>query len=193
MNIEQQLRERAGSVCELCGNEKKLQIYEVLPVTPGTDHHALVCGTCLEQIQNPEKADPNHWRCLNSSMWSTIPAVQVLAWRLLYQLRNEGWPQDLLDQLYLDDDMLAWAKSATPEEDAAGDAVIHKDSNGAVLQAGDTVVLIKDLDVKGGGFTAKRGTAVRGITLVESNPEHIEGKVNGQQIVILTKYVKKSA
>jgi protein PhnA len=193
MNIEQQLRERAGSVCELCGDENNLQVYEVLPVIPGTDNHVQVCGTCLEQIQNPEKIDPNHWRCLNTSMWSTIPAVQVLAWRLLHQLRNEGWPQDLLDQLYLEDDMLAWAKSATAEEDTTSDVVIHKDSNGTVLQAGDTVVLIKDLDVKGGGFTAKRGTAVRGITLVESNPEHIEGKVNGQQIVILTKYVKKSA
>lgn len=193
MNIEQQLRERAGSVCELCGDEKELQVYEVLPVVSGIDHHVLVCGGCLEQIQNPVKIDPNHWRCLNTSMWSTIPAVQVLAWRLLHQLRNEGWPQDLLDQLYLEDDMLAWAKSATTEEDTASDVVIHKDSNGTVLQAGDTVVLIKDLDVKGGGFTAKRGTAVRGITLVENNPEHIEGRVNGQQIVILTKYVKKSA
>jgi protein PhnA len=68
----------------------------------------------------------------------------------------------------------------------------HIDSNGVVLQAGDTVVLVKDLDVKGAGFTAKRGTAVRGISLVADNPEHIEGRVNGQQIVILTKFVKKS-
>jgi protein PhnA len=192
MNIEQQLRERAGSVCELCGNGNDLQVYEVLPVIPDIDHHVLVCSTCLEQIQAPGKIDSNHWRCLNTSMWSTIPAVQVLAWRLLHQLRNEGWPQDLLDQLYLEDDVLAWAKAATPKDDAVDDVVVHKDSNGAVLQAGDTVVLIKDLDVKGGGFTAKRGTPVRGITLVENNPEHIEGRVNGQHIVILTKYVKKS-
>jgi protein PhnA len=192
MNIEQQLRERAGYVCELCGNGNDLQVYEVLPAIPDTDHYVLVCNTCLQQIQNPGKIDSNHWRCLNSSMWSTIPAVQVLAWRLLHQLRNEGWPQDLLDQLYLEDDMLAWAKAATPKDDIADDVVVHKDSNGAVLQAGDTVVLIKDLDVKGGGFTAKRGTPVRGITLVENNPEHIEGKVNGQHIVILTMYVKKS-
>jgi protein PhnA len=61
-----------------------------------------------------------------------------------------------------------------------------------VLQAGDTVVLIKDLDVKGAGFTAKRGTAVRGISLVADNPEQIEGRVNGQQLVLLTKFVKKS-
>jgi protein PhnA len=59
------------------------------------------------------------------------------------------------------------------------------------LQNGDSVVLIKDLKVSGGGFTAKRGTAVRRISLVHDNPEHIEGRVEGQQIVILTKYVKK--
>jgi protein PhnA len=64
--------------------------------------------------------------------------------------------------------------------------------NGVRLQAGDNVVLIKDLNVKGGGFTAKRGTAVRNISLDQNNPIYIEGKVNGQTIVIITEYVKKS-
>ena len=61
-----------------------------------------------------------------------------------------------------------------------------------MLEAGNTVILTKDLNVKGANFTAKRGTLVRGISLVEDNPEHIEGKVEGQRIVILTKFVKKS-
>jgi protein PhnA len=126
-------------------------------------------------------------------MWSAVPAVQVVVWRLLNTLRNEGWPQDLIDMLYLDDEVLAWAKTPIDKsEDKSVDKVVHKDSNGTSLQAGDNVVLIKDLDVKGGGFTAKRGTSVRGIMLVEDNAEHIEGKVNGQLIVILTKYVKKA-
>ena len=63
---------------------------------------------------------------------------------------------------------------------------------GAVLSVGDTVTLIKDLSVKGAGFRAKRGTAVRGISLVQDNAGHIEGRINGQQIVILTEFVKKS-
>jgi len=71
-------------------------------------------------------------------------------------------------------------------------SVIHKDSNGNVLANGDTVTLIQDLNVKGAGFTAKRGTAVRRIRLVPDNANHIEGKVDGQHIVILTQYVKKS-
>jgi len=70
--------------------------------------------------------------------------------------------------------------------------VRHMDSNGAVLEAGDTVTLIKDLNVKGAGFTAKRGTAVRNISLVADNHEHIEGRINGQRIVILTQFVKRS-
>jgi protein PhnA len=124
-------------------------------------------------------------------MWSQVPAVQVMAWRMLTRLSREGWPQDLLDMLYLDDETLVWAQ-ATGEGDSEEDAVKHIDSNGAVLEAGDTVTLIKDLNVKGANFTAKRGTAVRGISLVADNPEQIEGRVEGQQIVILTKFVKKS-
>jgi protein PhnA len=193
MNIEERLRERSGSVCELCGGTHRLQVYAVPPVSKEIEKSILVCQTCYDQINDIEKRDANHWRCLNSSMWSDVPAVQVMAWRLLNSLRHEGWTNSLLEMLYLDDEILAWAQSTVQEENAAPDEkVIHKDSNGTVLQAGDTVVLIKDLDVKGGGFTAKRGTAVRGISLVEENPGQIEGRVNGQQIVILTQYVKKS-
>ncbi|WP_321322078.1 PhnA domain-containing protein [Labilibaculum sp.] len=191
MNIEKELHSRSGSLCELCGATEDLKAYEVTPTKGTADKNILVCATCHSQIKNPDQVDANHWRCLNDSMWSTEPAVQVMAWRMLNRLRSEGWPQDLLDMLYLDEETLEWAK-ATGEGDNEEDAVKHIDSNGAQLQAGDTVTLIKDLNVKGGGFTAKRGTAVRNISLVADNAEHIEGRVEGQQIVILTKYVKKS-
>ncbi|MDW7691445.1 PhnA domain-containing protein [Flammeovirgaceae bacterium SG7u.111] len=192
MSLEKEIMERSGSKCELCGGADDLKIYEVPPKENGNDYENLMaCGVCLEQIEDASKMDPNHWRCLNDSMWSTVPAVQVVAWRMLSRLRTEGWPADLLDMLYLDEETLEWAK-ATGEGIAEEDRVKHIDSNGTELQAGDSVVLIKDLNVKGAGFTAKRGTAVRGISLVADNPEHIEGKVNGQQIVILTKFVKKS-
>jgi len=193
MSLEAALHTRSASKCELCGADENLGIYEVPPESnPGEDDSVLVCATCRDQIDYPEKMDPNHWRCLNDSMWSQIPSVQVVAWRMLTRLRSEGWPQDLLDMLYLDEQTLAWAQ-ATGEADTDEDSIRHIDSNGAVLEAGDTVTLTKDLNVKGAGFTAKRGTAVRGISLVSDNPEHIEGRVNGQQIVILTKFVKKSS
>ena len=192
MSTEDILRERSGAKCELCGAAEDLSVYEVPPESKAdADDCALLCETCQQQIENPDKTEPNHWRCLNDSMWSQISAVQVLAWRMLTRLHAEGWPQDLLDMLYLDDELLSWAQ-ATGEGSGSEDEVKHMDSNGAVLEAGDTVTLIKDLNVKGANFTAKRGTAVRGISLVADNPEHIEGKVEGQRIVILTKFVKKS-
>ena len=192
MNIEHELRERSQSNCELCKSQNELNVYAVPPEVPGNaDHHIYICGTCQEQITDPEKTDPNHWRCLNDSMWSEVPAVQVMAWRILNRLKAEGWPMDLLEMLFLDEETLQWAKSngdGAEEEEV----IKHVDSNGAILEAGDTVTLIKDLNVKGANFTAKRGTAVRRISLVPDNPEHIDGKVDGQHIVILTKFVKKS-
>ncbi len=192
MKIQKELQKRSNSTCELCGATNDLGVYEVPPTsTASVENSLLACGTCVEQIENPEKVDVNHWRCLNDSMWSQVPAVQVMAWRMLNRLRSEGWTLELLDMLYLDDETLAWAK-ATGEGQNEEEKVQHLDSNGAVLQTGDTVVLIKTLNVKGSSLTAKRGTSVRRISLVHDNPEQIEGKVDGQQIVILTKYVKKS-
>ena len=192
MSIERALQKRSNSVCELCGSEENLGVYTVAPATQESEKDSIyLCSTCSGQIDNPDTMDANHWRCLNDSMWSTVPAVQVMAWRMLNRLKAEGWPQDLLDMLYLDEDTQAWAE-ATGEGIDPEDVVRHLDSNGAVLQAGDTVILIKDLNVKGGGFTAKRGTAVRNISLVHDNPEQIEGRVSGQHIVILTQYVKKN-
>jgi protein PhnA len=192
MSTEQALRARSESKCELCGAEENLSVYGVPPESTGSEHDSvLLCATCREQIEDPDKMDPNHWRCLNDSMWSQVPAVQVMAWRLLTRLRGEGWPQDLLDMLYLDEATLAWAQAAGEGQSEEGE-IKHLDSNGAVLEAGDTVTLIKDLNVKGANFTAKRGTAVRGISLVPDNAEQIEGRVEGQRIVILTKFVKKS-
>ncbi|MBW2010344.1 MAG: PhnA domain-containing protein [Deltaproteobacteria bacterium] len=192
MSTEKALQVRSESKCELCGATESLGVYEVPPGSNGsTDECILICETCREQIENPEKVDVHHWRCLNDSMWSQVPAVQVMVWRMLKRLSTEAWPQDLLDMLYLDEGTQAWAQ-ATGEGESDEDAVKHVDSNGAVIESGDTVTLIKDLNVKGANFTAKRGTVVRGISLVADNLEHIEGRVNGQQIVILTKFVKKA-
>jgi len=192
MSTEKELITRSESKCELCSATAELSVYQIPPEPNGqAEDSVLLCSNCKIQIENPDKIDINHWRCLNDSMWSQVPAVQVMAWRMLTRLRSEGWPQDLLDMLYLDDDTLAWAQ-ASGEGINETDKIIHKDSNGAVLETGDTVTLIKDLNVKGANFTAKRGTAVRKISLVPDNANHIEGRVEGQQIVILTEFVKKS-
>ena len=187
MSIKETLLKRANSNCELCGAGSNLDVYEV-PDSPAisSDCSVLLCDICKPQIEAKQALDNNHMRCLNDSMWSTVPAVQVVAWRTLKRLSSEIWAQDAVEMLYLDEDTQKWAEAGIQEEREP-----TQDSNGAQLAAGDNVVLIKDLVVKGAGFTAKRGTAVRGISLTD-NPEHIEGRVNGTRIVLLTQYLKKS-
>ncbi len=188
MSISNALSTRSESKCELCAAASELSEYIVPPkVSDELDHQVALCSTCLPQIQDLEQLEVNHWRCLNESMWSTVPAVQVLAYRMLNRLHQENWAQDLIAMMYLDDETLEWANHGDHTT-----SIVHKDSNGNILQAGDSVSLIQDLNVKGANFTAKRGTAVRRIRLDPDNAEYIEGKVDGQHIVILTKFVKKS-
>ena len=195
MSLQLDLENRSGNQCELCSSTLDLSVYEVKPKLTGgggVDGSLLACGTCVTQIENPEEVDANHWRCLNDSMWSEHRAVKVVAWRMLSRLRKEGWPQDLLDMMYLEDDELRFAKESGDHLDES-EKIIHRDANGAILQAGDSVVLIKDLKVKGSSMVAKQGTAVRRISLDYENAKYIEGKVGPTQIVIITDYVKKMA
>ena len=80
-----------------------------------------------------------------------------------------------------------------PAEEAKEDALVVKDANGNILKNGDTVVTIKNLPVRGTSQSVKAGTKVKNIRLVENNTEQIEGKIEGQTIVILTKYVRKQS
>jgi protein PhnA len=193
MSLEQTLSERAGNACEICGATEALTPLDVGPDADGTAEMALLaCPSCAEQISGAAELDPNHLRCLNEAAWSQVPPVQVTAYRLLARMPEESWARDLLDMLYLDDATLAWAQAGLEGSADEDTGVVHKDTHGAVLSAGDTVTLIKDLKVKGANFTAKRGTAVRNISLVHDNAEQIEGRVNDQRIVILTEFVKKS-
>jgi len=132
MTIENQLKERSNGQCELCLASEP-SAYAVPPDADGTvDQSCHLCETCQSQIDDPSLVDVNHWRCLNDSMWSQVPAVQVLAWRMLTRLRHESWPQDLLDMLYLDDETLAWAKADGTGEEEPEDGVQHLDSSGVV-------------------------------------------------------------
>jgi protein PhnA len=191
MNPEERLKARSGNSCELCKSETGLKLFEVLPQPQSKeDNSILICSNCRAQIEKKQELNSSHWACLTESMWSEIPAVQVISWRMLNRLRNESWASDNLDMMYLDEERLAWAKaSGDHENDSSVD--LHRDCNGAILQDGDTVVLTKSLDVKGSTLNAKLGTVVKNIRIVESNTEQIEGRIEGQVIVILTKYVRK--
>jgi protein PhnA len=192
MPILEQLRIRANGACELCGSGHHLSVYKVPPNEEEVlDRSILVCESCKMQLEQPETIDSKHWYCLKESMWSEVDAVKVVSYRMMHSLKSEPWSAELLDMLYLDEETLAWAKKTIKDQKAIlSDG--HKDSNGNTLENGDTVVLIKDLQVKGANFVAKRGTVVKSILLDRENKEYIEGKVNGQQVVILTKFVKRA-
>ena len=193
MSTEQILLQRSDSKCELCTSEQNLTVYNLPPESEDSaEKSVLLCDKCHGQISNLETMDSNHWRCLNDSMWNPEPAVQVMAWRVLQYLSAESWAQDLADMLYLEPEVLSWAEAGSLTNNEADDSEPTLDNNGSKLAAGDTVTLIKDLDVKGAGFAAKRGTVVKNIALTD-NPKHIEGRVNGVRIVLVADYLKKAS
>jgi protein PhnA len=191
MKLEEVLLQRSGNKCELCGSTTALKLYEVKPQDSRSEENCImICSKCEAQVEKKEELDGNHWKILSETMWSEVPGVQVVAWRMLNRLRNESWASDNLDLLYLDEEKLNWAK-ASGDHINDGSVDLHKDAYGVVLHSGDTVVLTKSLDVRGSSLNAKLGTVVKNIRLVENNTEQIEGRIEGQVIVILTKYVRK--
>lgn len=191
MKLQELLIKRSGLKCELCRSTEPVKLYEVQPQQGSNeDDCMMICNKCLAQIEKKEEPDSKHWNCLSEIMWSEIPGIQVISWRMLNRFRNESWATNNLDIMYLADETLSWAK-ATGDHDSDTTVELHKDCNDTVLQTGDTVTLTKSLDVKGTSINAKLGTVVKNIRLVVENTEQIEGKIEGQVIVILTKYVRK--
>lgn len=179
------LAARAGDACELCGATTDLDVFEVPPVRDDEAHALLACLTCRDQLQGSVPLDTKHWFCLQEVAWSDVPAIQAVAWRTLGKL-GESWATDLRDQLYLPDDLKGWITAGGAD---AGPPTL--DSNGTPLAEGDNVTLIKDLDVKGTQFVAKRGTTVKGIRLIPGDPDNIEGRVNKTTLVLKTIFLKK--
>ena len=107
-------------------------------------------------------------------------------------------PQCGLKNTYADGALLVCADCGhewAPGEggDAAGEAPVVRDVNGNPLAAGDTVVVIKDLKVKGSSIPLKQGTVIRNIRLVEDDPEHIEGHSDKiKDLVLKTIFLRKA-
>ncbi|WP_312330641.1 PhnA domain-containing protein [Sphingobacterium sp.] len=191
MKLEEQLQARAGGKCELTGNGLTLVAYTLPPeITANLDNTLLISEKLVNQLNKTEQLNPEDWKFLPNAMWSENAAVQIVCWRMLSRLKNEGWASEALDILYLDDETLAEAKK-TGDHENDGYVSFHEDSIGQRLFEGDTVVLTKTLDVKGSSLKATLGTVVKNIRLVANNIEQIEGKIEGQTIVILTKYLRK--
>jgi protein PhnA len=183
--LSEKLKQRSESICELCTIEKATTAFAVSPKNNDTvENEVALCDTCLKELDT--KDSPDHWRCLAGSIWNTEPSVQALSYRILYAYRDKEWAAEIINSADLPEFVVNWALSAYQEKE------IHKDANGVELINGDNVILIQVLNVKGANFMAPKGTMVRKIRLVPDNHEQIEGKINGQTIVILTKFVRKS-
>jgi len=154
-------------VCDLCGSDKNVSAYKVEP----KDEFVNLCEECKTQIESGN-LDEGHFQCLNDSMWSENSAVKVLTYRLLKEL-GRG---DLIDMMYLEPEEEAWANT---------EVEVKKDANGNILQNGDSVMVIKDLNVKGGS-NIKRGEVFKNIRLGDT-PGHILAK----NIYIKTEFIKK--
>ena len=173
-----------NEVCELCGSSEDISVLE-LPVSDGSDEQSIyVCANCKGQIESGD-LDENHFNCLNDAMWSEVPAAKIMS----YILFNRMGRQDMIDMMYLEEDELNLAEQAV---NAEANKLVYKDANGVELHTGDSIVILKDLEVKGAGFTAKRGTTVTRISLAPGDAGHVEGRVNGTKIFIKTEFIKKA-
>lgn len=190
MNQLEKLTARASHVCEICSAASSLKAYTV---SPKEDHlienQVALCEVCFDCIESKDFSNTNHWRALTGSIWSETPSVQALSYRILDTMKSETWASETLEGVFLDEAIISWAMT---EANAEANKIIHKDAFGNVLNSGDNIVLIENLNVKGTSYTAPKGTQVKKIRVVIDNPEQIEGKINNDTIVILTKFVKKA-
>ena len=105
-------------------------------------------------------------------------------------------PQCALENTYPDGDHYVcadcgheWSTVATAADEDDATAVV-KDANGNALADGDTVVLVKDLKVKGSSITLKVGTKIKGIRIVGGDHE-VDCKTDAGSFMLKAAYLKR--
>ncbi|MCZ6673954.1 MAG: phnA protein [Verrucomicrobia bacterium] len=110
--LGKELTRRSRAQCELCTESGvPLSIYEVPPVPkePDLDQVLHLCETCTTQLEKSKKLEPNRWRILSETIWSEVPAAQVMAVRVLRHIaKAEPWAQEILERADLDEDQETW-------------------------------------------------------------------------------------
>lgn len=176
--------------CLLCATSVDLAQVVIEPRRAPLDEVTL-CTACRRHLDGTSLRDAASSAFLRDSIWSTDEVTQVLSWRMLKRFGEVAWAVELLDQVWLDEALARWAADGLVASTEPDSAVVVRDSNGTELAEGDAVTLIKDLEVKGAGFTAKRGTLVKGIHLTD-DAGLVEGRVNGMTIVLKTQFLKRA-
>jgi len=110
------LARRAKSKCEITGEGGiPLRPYEVPPVAtePDLDRTLLVCEAVHAVLEKPSTLSGRGWQSLAETVWSDMPAVQVVAWRMLNHLaKKEDWARDVIEEVFLDEEVEEWARAA---------------------------------------------------------------------------------
>ncbi len=107
------LSRRARSRCELCdASGTRLTPFEVAPIPeePDPDKAVMLCDRCIGGATGG-KLDGNEYRFLETTAWSELAPVQVVAVRMVRRLADEqrtDWASDLLGMLYLPPDVEEW-------------------------------------------------------------------------------------
>lgn len=98
----------------------------------------------------------------------------------------------MADDDYVYDEVTGeWRPASEMAAAAAPDGIVVRDAAGNTLADGDSVVLIKDLKVKGAGQTLKQGTVIKTIRLTD-NPEEIDCRHDAiKGLVLRTEFVRK--
>ncbi len=112
--LGKELARRSRSRCELCeASGVKLSAFEVPPAPkiPEVDRCVFLCETCREQVADSRRFQPGErWRCLTQTVWSEVPAVQVMAVRQMRrQADSQDWAREALEEIYLDPEVEEWA------------------------------------------------------------------------------------
>lgn len=95
------------------------------------------------------------------------------------------------DEYVYDEATGEWRPASEVSAAAAASLPVARDAAGNELADGDSVVLIKDLKVKGAGQTLKQGTVIRSIRLTD-NPEEIDCRHDAiKGLVLRTEFVRK--
>jgi protein PhnA len=114
--IGKDLARRAKSKCELTrAAGVSLRPYEVPPVAaePDIDRTLLISEACHEMLDHPSRLAGRGWQCLAETIWGEQAATQVVAWRMLNELaKREDWARDVIEEVILEPEVEAWAKSA---------------------------------------------------------------------------------
>lgn len=112
------LARRSKARCELSGEANvALKIYEIPPelTEPEFDRCLFLSEATIEQLENPtKKLVAEQWRHLSELIWSELPQVQLMTVRILQWIaQDHSWAQEIIEEAYLDDEVLAEAEMAS--------------------------------------------------------------------------------